>query len=245
MRYVIPFNIEATSTGPAPDFLLSPNEGAGCTLRLHRGGRPTAPVARDRVERFALLLSGVAHLQTVAEQLPIKVGELAFIPAGQAGAVHGDAAAVWVDIEAEVPADKPAFSAAPRVMPVDPSRFEGGGFGYHSLIDRQQGANTMRMNVLQVQPGAGSPDYHIHAFTQIYIIQQGSMTLDVGRKRLVAQAPSLVVLPAGVVHRNFNASPDVERHVSLLVPEPGPDEIFDFAVTIHNYEAKLLERVPS
>ena len=75
MRYVIPFSIEATSTGPAPDFLLSPNEGAGCTLRLHRGGRPTAPVARDRVERFALLLSGVAHLQTVAEQLPIKVGE--------------------------------------------------------------------------------------------------------------------------------------------------------------------------
>lgn len=67
------------------------------------------------------------------------------------------------------------------------------------------------------------------------------MTIDVGKKRQVAGAHTLVFFPAGVVHRNFNASDMVERHITLLVPEPGEGEIFDYAVIIHEHEAKLLE----
>ncbi|APA90550.1 cupin domain-containing protein (plasmid) [Paraburkholderia sprentiae WSM5005] len=248
MRYVRPFLIDGLSAGPASEWLLGPEDGVGCTVRLHRGGVSRAVYSRDDVEQFALLLAGSAFLHAHGESQNLSIGELAFIPAGISGSVSGDGGAVWAEIETVVPsgfsrAAMPASSA--RVIPIDQSRFEGGGFAYQSLIDRKQGAQTMRMNVLQVQPGAGSPDFHIHAFTQIYLIQEGEMTLDIGKQRVAAPVNSLVFLPAGVVHRNFNAGNTIERHVSLLVPEPDDGQIFDFAVTIHDREAELLQQLPN
>lgn len=247
MRYVRPFDPAALAPGTSGKWLLSEEDGAGVIVRLARGGGgDVAPTARDGVERFALVLQGKVGLRRADDIQEAAVGELGFIPAGQSGAFIGDADAIWAEIEAPLQADAPAAAATgPKVIPVDQSKFEGTGFAYQSLIDRLQGASTVRMNVLQVQPGSGSPDWHIHAFAQIYLIQDGEMTIDIGRSRFTAGKNTLVFLPAGLVHRNFNASGAVERHVSLLVPEPKEGEIFDFAVTIHPNEAELLTAVPA
>ena len=248
MRYVRPFDVSGLEKGLCADWLLGPGDAAGVSIRLRRGGSDVAPTACTGVERYALVIEGEARLlgggQREQDQLA-RSGELIFIPAGLAAAVTGDGDAIWAEIEAPLaggPQAGEGFEA--RVIPVDQSRFEGQGFAYQSLVDRKAGAQTLRMNVLQVQPGAGSPDYHIHAFAQIYLIQEGEMTVDIGRTRLIAARNSLVYLPAGVVHRNFNASGAVERHVSLLVPEPREGAIFDFAVTIHDKEAELLKEIP-
>lgn len=130
------------------------------------------------------------------------------------------------------------------VIQVDDSRF-GEGFATQILANRASGSQHLRLNVIQVQPGKGSPDYHIHMFDQFYVILEGEMTLNIGRKRLTAPKGSLVVLPAGVVHRNVNAGSAVERHISVLIPEPQPGEILDYAVDIHEREAKFLAEVPA
>ncbi|HKQ80593.1 MAG TPA: cupin domain-containing protein [Steroidobacteraceae bacterium] len=246
MRYVRPFDIGNLKKAHYGDWLLALSEGTGVSVRPCRGGGEASPTRSAGIERYALVIEGEARLVAGNQSHRARRGELIFIPAGIPAAVTGDGDTVWAEIEAPVAdSSQAAKSGEARVIPIDQSKFEGQGFAYQSLIDRTGGAQTLRMNVLQVQPGAGSPDYHIHAFAQIYLIQEGEMTIDVGRKRLVAGANSLVVLPPGVVHRNFNSSGAIERHVSLLVPEPREGEIFDFAVTIHDKEAELLRQIPA
>ena len=245
MRYVRPFDISSLEKAHSGDWLLAPSEGTGVSVRLCRGGGEAVATGSEGVERYALVIEGEARLVASKQSYRARRGELIFIPVGIPAAITGDGDTVWAEIEAPVTGDvQAAKGREARVIPVDQSKFEGQGFAYQSLIDRAEGAQALRMNVLQVQPGAGSPDYHIHAFAQIYLIQEGEMTIDVGRKRLVAGPNSLVVLPPGVVHRNFNSSGAIERHVSLLVPEPREGEIFDFAVTIHDKEAELLRAIP-
>lgn len=240
MRYVRPFDPQQVPAGQASSWLIAPEEQAGCAIRLRRGGGSASPTSVP-VERFAWVLSGEALLEGPTGRQVAPTGCLAFIPAEQAGCVSGDANACWIEIEASA---SPA-TATPEVIKVDPSRFEGGGFAYQSLADRSTGVQSMRVNILQVQPGAGSPDFHIHAFAQLYVILEGEMTLDIGRARVRASRNSLVFLPPGVVHRNFNASGKLERHVSLLVPEPPEGAIFDFAVHIDEKEAVLLQGIPA
>ncbi|MES5482408.1 cupin domain-containing protein [Bradyrhizobium sp. INPA03-11B] len=206
----------------------------------------TSPRSIDNVERFALLLAGTARLAGEAIHNEVCAGEFVFIPAGVVASLVGEPNAVWVEIEAPLASTAPttAIDGGARVVTVDDRRFEGHGFAYQTVMDRAQGAHSMRINLLEVQPGAGSPDYHIHTFAQIYLILEGEMTLEIGGRRTKAGAHTLVFLPPGVVHRNFNASRVVERHVSFLVPEPNAGEIFDYAVTIHDKEAELLRELP-
>lgn len=239
MRYVRPFELANLGPGQASNWLIAPDEEAGCAVRLRRGGAKTAPTTAS-AERFALVLKGTATCEGNDGAVPVRTGSLVLIPAGKPGAVSGDADAWWIEIEAPAPEG----TGNARVIDVDPAKFEGGGFAYQSLADRTTGAGSMRINVLQVQPGAGSPDFHIHAFAQMYVILDGEMTIDIGKARISAPRNSVVVLPPGVVHRNFNGSSHLERHVSLLVPEPKPGDIFDFAIDIHEHEAQLMEKVP-
>lgn len=243
MKYVRPFDRASLAPGKAQT-LIAAGEDVGCAIELRRGGDQAA-AQESRDERFALVLSGEVRLATAKETVSAVEGDLIFIPAGTSAAVSGGQDAFWIAVSAPVQADKTGAPGVAHVIKIDPSRFEGAGFAYQSLIDRTAGAATMRMNVLQVQPGSGSPDYHIHAFAQLYVIQDGEMTIDIGRRRLTAGPDSLVILPQGVVHRNFNAGSAVERHVSLLVPEPAEGAIFDYAVTIHEQEAELLQQAPA
>ena len=243
MRIVRSFDPTAIAPGSAGSWLVGPEENEGVAIRLRRGGGTQEIAPNPACERFALVIEGSVTLLEADASKVAQPGELIFIPASANSTLIADATAIWAEIEA--PVAKPASDASAKVIPVDKSRFEGTGFAYQSLIDRTVGCQAMRMNVLQVESGAGSPDWHIHAFTQIYLIQEGELTLDVGKHRHIAPANSIVVLPAGVVHRNFNASAGMERHVSLLVPEPLESEIFDFAVTIHEVEADLLTAIPA
>ena len=51
-------------------------------------------------------------------------------------------------------------------------------------------------------------------------------------KRFSAGPHTLVVLPAGVVHRNWNEGPGVETHLALLVPEHRAGEPILYPVDI-------------
>jgi quercetin dioxygenase-like cupin family protein len=246
MRPIRPFDLDAILPGQASDWLIGPFEDVGVTLRIRRGQNGSVPVSSSSEnERFALVLEGSVTLATPNGSQVGNAGELLFVPVSKDAAIFGDAKATWVEIEAPLQNPRALAEIPAAVIPVDPTKFEGDGFAWQPLIDRSSGSETMRMNVLQVAPGSGSPDWHIHAFCQIYVIQEGVMTVDIGKRRYTAGRNSVVYLPAGLVHRNFNASGAMERHVSLLVPEPAEGDIFDYAVTIHETEAEVMTAIPA
>jgi mannose-6-phosphate isomerase-like protein (cupin superfamily) len=247
MRTLRSFDPGSLRPGETSDWLLGPNDDAGILVRARRGGAHQAlETTLPNAERYALVIEGEVHLSATGATHIATADEGIYIPEGASGAINGREDAVWYEIEAPITADAP--KATPReahVIRIDQSRFTG-AFAHQPMADRQSGARALRMNTLQVQPQTGSPDYHIHAFAQIYLIQSGEMTVDIGRKRRWRAGPNtLVYIPEGVVHRNFNASRALERHVSLLVPEPREKEIFDYAVEIKEFEAELMTQIPT
>jgi mannose-6-phosphate isomerase-like protein (cupin superfamily) len=244
MLYVRPFQIDGPAE-PGQEWLIAPDEAAECSIRICRVDRDEGPVCPSAKERFLFVIEGCAGL-TSADGIDLaEPGEVIFIPPDASAEVKGVAGTVWLDIEAALPRGVTGpLTSAPRVVKLDRAKFEGEGFAWQVMLDRDQGAHSLRLNVVKVQPGSGSPDFHLHAFGQVYVIQQGTMTLDIGRARYRANANTVVYLPAGVVHRNFNGSDEIEQHMSLLLPEPAKGEIFDYAVTIHDHAAKMLTQPP-
>lgn len=239
MRYVRPFDLSSVAD-KSDNWLIQPGEGLGCAIRLAQGDHEVSVVAHDR---FGLVLEGEGILSTSLKTETAAPGNLMFIPANVSGAMRVTDGGALLEIRADE-VSSPSSDSEARVAVTDESRFEGQGFAHQALFDRNSGVQSMRINMLQVEPGAGSPDFHIHRFTQIYVILDGAMTIDIGRSRLTAEKYSVACLPDGVVHRNFNASSEIERHISLLVPEPLAGEVFDYAVKIFDAEAALLTQLP-
>lgn len=163
-------------------WLIEPDEGLGCSVRLARGGggAETAAVLRERV---AIVPQGKVVLTTEAGDHAGSASDLLFLPAGTAGAFEGPEGAAWIEVEALEPAGGEAGPSehGPRAVPIDPHAFIGAGFGYQAQLGRARGARSIRANAVQVSPGSGSPDWHIHPFAQFYLIREGEMTVEVGR----------------------------------------------------------------
>ena len=231
--------IDLDAPGAAGAGLLGP--GATCQIRDVRG--PGAgPYANPSSERLYFVLSGAPVLEPGGVVLGIE--DLVHAPPGAQARLSGKPADRWLEVVVPVPEDQAGAAAEAQVVRVDRARFEGGGFAHQSLVDRSSGSRAVRINMIEVAPGAGSPDFHIHAFDQLYLILQGRMQVEIGVTRMSAGPMTLVYLPAGVVHRNYNVGPGLERHISLLVPEPAAGAVFDYAVEIHPREAEMMQAVP-
>jgi len=69
-------------------------------------------------------------------------------------------------------------------------------------------------------PGSGGPKPHVHKFEQVYFMITGETTVMYGLDNPKAKKNDIVILPTGVVHTNNNMSSAIERHITLLLPEP-------------------------
>jgi mannose-6-phosphate isomerase-like protein (cupin superfamily) len=119
------------------------------------------------------------------------------------------------------------------VRPLDESKFDSSRFSQVVLADRSTGLNTLSLGVFRVPPGGASPGLHVHRFDQIYYVIQGQMELEIGFQRHTVEPHTLVVIPAGMPHRNWNSSSEPEYHLNLRVPEPHADEAeWDVPVTL-------------
>ena len=102
------------------------------------------------------------------------------------------------------------------------------------LADRSTGLNTLSLGVFRVPAGAQGPVLHMHRFDQIYYMISGTMQLELGFERYTVGPHTLVTIPAGMPHRNWNASAtEPEYHLNLRVPEPASgDSAWDVPVTL-------------
>ena len=69
-------------------------------------------------------------------------------------------------------------------------------------------------------PGSGGPPTHVHRFEQVYFMVEGETTIPYGQDSPKAKKDDIVIIAPGVVHTNANQSTAIERHITLLLPEP-------------------------
>ncbi|TAK22880.1 MAG: cupin domain-containing protein [Chloroflexota bacterium] len=99
------------------------------------------------------------------------------------------------------------------------------------LLDATNGATTCSINCIKTPPGEGSPaGMHTHVVDQVFYVLSGLMSLEIAGVQCQAGPGTLVVFPAGVPHRNWNAGTDPTAHLAINVPLPDP--AVPFATTI-------------
>lgn len=102
-----------------------------------------------------------------------------------------------------------------------------------NLIGRATGAQTCAVDWIRTPPGGGSPaGLHTHEVDQLFWIVEGTMSIEVDGERFDAGPGSLVVFPAGVAHRNWNAGAVPTVHLAVNTPAPDLDR--PFATTVED-----------
>lgn len=92
------------------------------------------------------------------------------------------------------------------------------------LLDHTSGARNCTINCVKTPAGGGSPaNMHVHDVDQIFYILSGTMNIEIEGKRYDCAPGSLIVLPAGVRHRNWNSSGERIIHLAFNTPLPDPD----------------------
>ncbi len=209
-------------------------------------------LATNDVDTFYYCLEGGVDVQFGADSFTIEPHTMAFVPAEVAHriSVSGSQSATCLEIFAPSPttasieADKAQSipNAAAHISSLRQEAFASymrangdgtiEGFGLQKLASRETGSMRMNINVAEVQPDSGGPQLHIHPFDQFYFVMSGALDIQIGVKRHTAPTNSLVVLPAGVVHANWNGGTETEMHLAIMTPSLPPGERGSFPVEI-------------
>jgi quercetin dioxygenase-like cupin family protein len=104
------------------------------------------------------------------------------------------------------------------------------GFDMARMASPESGSANIIVNAASLSPDSPGTSWHIHPFDQLYFVLEGTLTIDIANEHHEVQPGHLVVLPAGVPHRNRNEDSVTERHVAILVPAP-EGRVLDLEVT--------------
>jgi quercetin dioxygenase-like cupin family protein len=103
-------------------------------------------------------------------------------------------------------------------QPYEPTHVPG--FDMAKMASPETGSARITVNSARLSPDSPGTSWHIHPFDQLYFVLEGVLTIDVANEHHDVTPGHLVVLPAGVPHRNRNEGDVTERHVAVLVPAP-------------------------
>jgi quercetin dioxygenase-like cupin family protein len=96
-----------------------------------------------------------------------------------------------------------------------------------ALLDHASGAKSCTVFCIKTPSGGGSPaGRHVHDVDQIFYILRGTMTIEIEGQQYDCPPGSLVVFPAGVPHRNWNAGSEPTLHLAFNTPLPDPTAPF-------------------
>jgi quercetin dioxygenase-like cupin family protein len=92
-----------------------------------------------------------------------------------------------------------------------------------ALLDQASGATTCTINCIKTPPGGGSPaGLHVHDVDQVFYILRGTMGIEIEGQQYKCPPGSLIVLPAGVPHHNWNGGSEPTVHLAFNTPLPDP-----------------------
>lgn len=254
MQFIRPFDdsrtFETGFPGYRAQFLSSLESALLIASHIESGG--CGPGLHYHLsDQLYYLINGSMKVQLGDEVHAIEAGTLVFIPAGLAhrnwnegpgtethfeiivpAPAPGTQIALFVDSPDEVPVERrnarPGF-----VKAVDRSRLAEPMPGFHllPLADPAAGSQHATISYAEVAPGSGGPDTHIHEFDQYYFVLEGEMTAEVALEKHTVAPNTLVILPAGVPHKQYNVGTAVEKHIVVLAPPPEDGRPWDYGVT--------------
>jgi mannose-6-phosphate isomerase-like protein (cupin superfamily) len=247
MRCVIPVDLARFPPGTHTQTLAGPQTGFSCYVLVSRSepAPPPTELSTWRADHLYFAISGQLSLQLAEHELTVEPGTLVRVPKtvqhfawnqGHDDAVYLEVIAPalpWEELGAEAAAHAP-LDLAQLVQKDTRSKADVSktGFDYKFLANRALASNEVAINIATVQPGHQGPDYHIHTFDQFYFVLRGRLTIDVGFERFEAGPMSLVVLPAGIIHRQRNDGREPEEHLSIITPEPAADRMLDHQIAM-------------
>ena len=95
------------------------------------------------------------------------------------------------------------------------------------LLDRDSGATSCSVSCTKTPAGGGSPTgVHTHVVDQLFYVLSGAMSFEIAGRAYTAWSGTLVVIPAGVPHRNWNGGSEETVHLAFNVPLPAAHEPF-------------------
>jgi quercetin dioxygenase-like cupin family protein len=255
MRYVRPVDFAAFKPSEFHSQVIA-NSSTGldsciciCT-RVPPGTGTTIGMHTHTGDQFYYVTQGQMALEINGQRATAAPGSLVFIPAGSPHWNWNEGTEDEVHFELIVPAPGPGeavatpFDSAKQaraaagpspvsyVTHLNPEGFNPDRFTQLTLRSRLDGSDHVRFMVARVPPGGAGPGLHIHKFDQIYYVLSGTMRLQIGLEEYTAGPHTLVVLPAGVPHRNWNEDAEPELHINLQVPEVAVGERADYAVRL-------------
>ncbi|MGH3634406.1 MAG: cupin domain-containing protein [Mycobacterium sp.] len=83
-------------------------------------------------------------------------------------------------------------------------------------------AESALMIASYIEEGGCGPDLHYHHCDQIYFLIEGNMNVRLGDDTHSIGPNTLVFIPAGLPHCNWNDGPGAETHFEVLAPSPAP-----------------------
>jgi mannose-6-phosphate isomerase-like protein (cupin superfamily) len=240
---VIPVDLAELPAGTQRRELIGPDSGfPECPIaccRIAPLSSPHPPLTL-RMDRLVFALSGEIAVQLGREPIRLQPRSLLRIPQGVPHSIGNTREIEATCVEIRAPGAAPSDSSGARAdltQLLRTAEFGMGGapgasFEYTFLASRALGSESIAVNIARVPPGHQGPDYHIHTFDQFYFVLEGRLTVDIGFHRHEVAAPSLVILPAGVVHRQRNEGSSVEEHLAILCPEPPDGERLDHQIAM-------------
>lgn len=255
MEYVRPLDETATVDTGFPKYraqILSSLESA-IMLASHIGEGGSGPgLHYHHSDQAYFLVHGSMKVRLRDEVHDVASGSLVFIPAGLPHCNWNPGPGSETHLEMIIPAtdrlkqiaymvnkpeDVPPECQTTRkgyVRRVDPRWLKEPlpGFKTMSLADPSLGCNTAVILYAEVGPQNGGPGTHVHEFDQYYFVLEGELTIEVALQKYVVTRNNLVVLPAGVPHRQYNNCDVVEKHLTINTPAPEPGRLWDFGVTL-------------
>ncbi len=250
MRHIIPVDYSAF---PPDAFkgqvLVGPGTDTGidsCKIicsRVPPGGKGP-DLHTHPVDQYYYIISGTMNFQMGDEKFVLGPRTLVSIPAGTPHCNWNESKEAEVHLEVFVgpPAPNSLQKVQPRKVPGAAKQIrtlDANGWKplvkwrTQQLAKRSMGdSGVARIYEAETEIGGGGPSMHFHSFDQFYFVLEGSLSVQIGMKKMVAGPNSLVVLPAGILHTNINEGPTPGRHIAILVPEPLGDAPADFRVEL-------------
>ncbi|MFE1980130.1 MULTISPECIES: cupin domain-containing protein [Streptomyces] len=253
MQYIRPFDpdqaIDTGFPGYRAQFLSHLESAILINSHIEEGGCGPG-LHYHHVDQLYYLVEGTMNVQLGHEVQHISAGILVFIPAGLAHRNWNDGPGAETHFEMLIPAPGPMAQLAymvdsPDDVPashrtdhpgytrrVDPEALDEAmpGLKMLALASPATGARHTVVNYMEVAPGGAGPGTHIHAFDQYYLVLEGELTVEIALEKHVVGPRTLVVLPAGVPHRQYNAGTMTEKHLAVLSPAPEPVKPWDSGV---------------
>ena len=122
-------------------------------------------------------------------------------------------------------ADAPSFRINETRGPVRPADMTPlkGDSSVEILAGPTNGLDSAFMVHQRLAPGAHNTGLYTLPVEHTYLVLEGRLTVQIGSDEFVAEPDTLVLVPAGVPHRAWNAGSVPERDLQAIAPAPSRD----------------------